>query len=141
MPAILGEPGLWVGSAIAVFVVVVFGALRRAPWWRTALTALGAVGFVVGMQWAWGLGPDAFLAAGLASLGMAIWGENLLSLIEARARATAPVAIPIMVEEPERPSRAVTRRKRIVDTEPVSSAKPAARTKPVTRAKQVTEPR
>ena len=147
MLSILAEPGLWVGSLIAIVFVFAVGAVRRAPPWRVALSALGAVAFVAGIQWAVGLGTEALLAAGLASLGMATWGETLVRLLETpHRRDVAPAAVsPADSSTATRPSRrhsSGTPRKSEVATarvgrEPVARRATAARAKPVRRPRPV----
>jgi hypothetical protein len=101
--SIFSQPGLWVGAGVVLGVVFVLGRFTHAPWWRTALTAAGALAFVVGVQWAWNVGVEALIATGLATIGMAIWDESAVRLLAARrdARdAPAPnegVDIPIPV--------------------------------------------
>lgn len=144
MLSILAEPGLWVGSLIAIAFVFTVGAVRRAPPWRVALSAFGAVAFVAGIQWAVGLGTEALLAAGLASLGMATWGETLVRLMETPHRHDlAPAAVSAAdsntAARPSRRHSSGTPRKPEVATarvgrEPVARRTTAARAKPVDRA-------
>lgn len=113
--SIFSQPGLWVGAGVVLAVVLLSGILTRAPWWRITLAAAGALAFVVGAQWAWNLGIEAFVAAGLAALGIAIWDESAVRLLEAR-RATRVAVGPgeeIAVAAPEpavRPRRSTAPR-------------------------------
>lgn len=147
MLSILAEPGLWVGSLIAIAFVITVGAIRRAPPWRVALSAFGAVAFVAGIQWAVGLGTEALLAAGLASLGMATWGETLVRLVETRHRHdVAPAALSAAdsgtAARPSRRHTSGTPRKPEVATvrvgrEPVARRTTAARAQAHARSKPV----
>lgn len=75
MPNLLLDPITAVAVLLLAGAALVFGRLRREPWWAIALTAVGATAFLLGLRWAGSLGQEAFAAAALTSGGMAVWAE------------------------------------------------------------------
>jgi hypothetical protein len=72
MPAPLTDPANWIVAAVALAISWLIGRLNNDPWWVVAASAFGGAAFVIGIRWAVSLGAEAGVAAGLATLGMAI---------------------------------------------------------------------
>jgi hypothetical protein len=63
---------------VALFVagLIVMGARRGEPAWVIGGTVAGVVTLFIGIRWAAGIGSDAFYAALVVAVGMAVWAQT-----------------------------------------------------------------
>lgn len=67
---------LLVITVVLVVVLIVQGRRRAEPPWVIGGSIAGMVTLFIGVRWAAGIGADAFWAAMVVAIGIAVWGQT-----------------------------------------------------------------